>query len=102
LSIPSAIEQSDVVIVPIYNELKCLAAGLNTIIEVANFNKNIIVVATKLIKQKGDISPDWTCCQDFKNIERMVQSKIDFEIPILPLKLSKAFDLIFEHETSIE
>ena len=102
LSIPSAIEQSDVVIVPIYNELKCLSAGLNTIIEVANFNKNIIVVATKLIKQKGDHSPDWKQCQDFKNIERMIQSKIDFKIPILPLKLSKAFDLIFEHETSIE
>ena len=102
MSIASAIEQSDVVIVPIYNELKCLTAGLNTIIEVANFNKNIIVVATKLIKQKGDVSPDWKQCQDFKNIERTIQSKIDFEIPILPLKLSKAFDLIFEHETSIE
>ena len=61
-----------------------------------------MVVATKLSKQKGDINSDWKHCQDFKNIERMIKWKIDFKVPILPLKYSKAFDLIFEHETSIE
>ena len=101
-SITSALEQSDVVIVPIYNEIKCLTAGLHTILEVANFNKNIIVVACKLTKQRGDSGSDWRQYQDFKNIEKFVRWKIDFKIPILPLKLSKAFDLIFEHETSIE
>lgn len=47
-SISSAIKQSDVVIVPIYNEVKSIKAGLNTIAEVMSLNKNIIVVATKL------------------------------------------------------
>jgi len=47
-SISSAIEQSDLVIVPIYNEIKSLNAGIHTIIEVSNFTKNIIVIATKL------------------------------------------------------
>lgn len=101
-SITSALSQSDVVLIPIYNELKCLTAGLHTILEVANFNQNIIVVATKLTKQKGDTGFDWTKYQDFKNIEQFVQWKINLDIPILPLKFSKAFDLIFEHETSIE
>jgi len=101
-SITSAIEQSDVVIVPIYNEIKCLTAGLHTILEVANFNKNIIVVACKLTKQKGDSGSDWSQYHDFKNIRKFVHWKINFEVPILPLKFSKVFDLIFENEQSIQ
>ena len=52
MSITSALSQSDVVIVPIYDELKCLNSGIHTIMEVAEFNKNVIVVATKLTKEK--------------------------------------------------
>lgn len=100
-SISSAIEQSDVVIVPIYNEIKSLNAGIHTIIEVSNFTKNIIVIATKLQKQKGDIFTNWNNSLDFKNVERMVKANVDFEIPIFPLKFSKVFDTIFEKEMSI-
>jgi cellulose biosynthesis protein BcsQ len=46
---------SDYVIVPIYNEFKCLVAGLNTISQILEYNNNIIVVATKLQKTKKDI-----------------------------------------------
>lgn len=52
LSISSAIRQSDVVLVPIYNEIKSINAGLNTIAEVLNLNKNVVVIATKLQKKK--------------------------------------------------
>lgn len=69
--------------------------------EVGNLNKNIIVVATKLIKQKGDSGNDWKDYADFKNIENFVKEKIDFDVQVLPLKFSKAFDLIFEKEQSI-
>lgn len=100
-SITSALQQSDLVIIPIFNELKCLTAWLHTILEVANFNKNIVVVATKLIKQKGDIWCDWKSYADFKNIKKFIKTKIDFSVPVLPLKQSKAFDLIFEKEQSI-
>lgn len=31
----------------------------------------------------------------------MVEAKIDFHVPVLPLKFSKAFDAIFEKEKSI-
>jgi hypothetical protein len=100
-SISSAISQSDVVIVPIYNEIKSLNAGIHTILEVSNFTKNIIVIATKLQRQKNDVFSNWNESIDFKNIEKMVNANVGFEIPIFPLKFSKVFDLIFEKEKSI-
>ena len=100
-SISSAIMQSDLVIVPIYNEIKSLNAGIHTILEISNFTKNILVIATKLQKQKNDVFSDWNKSLDFKNIEKMINANIGFQVPILPLKFSKVFDLIFEKEKSI-
>lgn len=42
-SITSAIKQSDVVIVPIYNEVKAIKAWLNTIAEILRFTDKVIV-----------------------------------------------------------
>lgn len=100
-SISSAIQQSDVVIVPIYNEIKSLNAGIHTILETSNLNKNIIVVATKLHKQKKDIFTDWKDSLDCRNIEKMIKANVNFTVPVLPLKFSKVFDTIFEKEKSI-
>ena len=75
-SVTSALTQIDVVIVPIYNELKCITAGLHTILEVQNFNQNIVVVATKLTKQRGGKGSDWNEYADFKNIQNFVHQKI--------------------------
>lgn len=102
LSISSAILQSDVVIVPIYNELKSIAAWVNTIAEVLQLNKNVFVVATKLQKRKNDIFTDWAESIDAKNIQAAVHEKIGDFIPVLPLKFSTVFDLIFEEEKSIQ
>jgi len=100
-SIFSAISQSDVVIIPIYNEIKSLNAGIHTILEVSNLTKNIIVIATKLQKQKKEVFIDWKDSLDCKNIENMIKNNIQFAVPILPLKFSKVFDTIFEKEMSI-
>lgn len=100
-SISSAIVQSDLVIVPIYNEIKSLNAGIHTILEVSNFTKNILVIATKLQKQKNDVFSNWNDSLDFKNIEKMVNANVTFPVPLLPLKFSKVFDMIFEKEKSI-
>ena len=102
-SISSALQQSDVVIIPIYNEIKCLVAGIHTILEVANFTKNIVVVATKLQKQKGETfkNNNWEESSDFLNVKNAITNKVDFDLEILPLKFSKAFDSIFEREMSI-
>ncbi len=102
-SITSAIKQSDVVLVPIYNEVKSIKAGLNTIAEVMNFNKNIIVIATKLQKRKKtDVFKSWAKSDDFLNIQKAVHSQIGKNIPVLPLKFSAVFDAIFEQEKSIK
>ncbi len=102
-SITSAILQSDVVVVPIYNELKSINAGIHTIAEVSRFTNNIIVVATKIAKKTKTTKYDngWMLSIDCTNIKKMVEAKIDFHVPVLPLKFSKAFDAIFEKEKSI-
>jgi hypothetical protein len=100
-SIVSALRQSDLVIVPIYNEIKSLKSGVHTILEVANFTPQIAVVATKLEKHRKEIFVDWKDSEDFKYIAQAIASNIPFAVPIFPLKFSKVFDLIFENEKSI-
>jgi len=100
-SITSAIKQSHLVVVPINNEFKAIKAGLHSIAEVRKYNKNILVIGTKLAKQKTDIfTSDWTSSKDFQFIKQAV-GVIDKAIPVLPLKVSTAFDSIFESEKSI-
>lgn len=100
-SIISAVNQSDVVLVPIYNELKCIASGIATINELKHHTKNIVVVATKLQKQKNEAFTDWRDSADFKNIANVIGQLVSPDIPIFPLKFSKVFDTIFEREQSI-
>lgn len=77
-------------------------ASLNTIAEVPEINKNIIVIATKLQKRKKtDIFTHWSQCEDMQNIQHAVYAQISPTIPVLPLKSSGVFDAIFEQEKSI-
>jgi hypothetical protein len=90
------------VLVPIYNEVKAINAGLNTITEVLHFNPNVIVIATKLRPHgKADKFKNWSNCEDMRNIKDVVHHQIGADIPVLPLKYSTAFDAIFEQEKSI-
>ena len=102
-SIETALEQSDLVIVPIFNEVKSLTSGIGTIREVAKFTRSILVAATKLQKQSGErFTGDWTQSRDYQNVKKSVDDLgLDFAIPVLPLKFSKAYDAIFEKEMSI-
>jgi hypothetical protein len=91
------------VLVPIFNEVKSLNSGIGTIREIAKFTKSILVIATKLQKQSGErFTGDWRQSRDYQNIaEALRGADVGFEIPIVPLKFSKAFDAIFEKELSI-
>ncbi len=100
-SIVSALQQADLVIVPISNEVKALVAGIGTLREIQKFKKNILVVATKLEKNRKEMfTYDWTKSQEFINVKNQVFRHIG-ELPILPLKQSKVFNTIFEQEKSI-
>lgn len=101
-SIVSAVSQSDVILVPIYNELKCIHAGIHTIKELLPYNKNLVIVATKLTKRKGEVFKDWAESEDAKNIKAVVDHTIGGDLPIIPLKFSRVFDTIFEQELSID
>lgn len=101
-SITSAINQSDLVLVPIYNELKSITAWLNTLAEIRKLNKNVAVIATKLQRKgRGDLFKNWQQSADFKNIESAVHTRISWDIPVLPLKFSTVFDAMFEQGKSI-
>ncbi len=103
-SIASALRQSDLVVVPIFNEVKSLNSGIGTLREVSKtpgLHGSLLVVATKLQKQSGErFKGDWRQSRDFQNIEVAVQES-GFDVLVLPLKFSKAFDAIFEQEMSI-
>lgn len=101
-SITSAIQQSDVVIVPIYNEFKSRKAGIGTILEIEPLANRIIVVATKLQAQRGEVVRDWAKCADFQSIETDLKQNVDTKLEILPLKMSRAFDTIFDREMSVK
>ena len=102
-SITSAIKQADLVIVPIEDHVKSLVGGIGTIREIARFNKSILVVATKLDKQrKESFGSDWSKSKAFLNVKDQLEEHLDFHIPILPLKFSKVFEAIFEKELSVQ
>lgn len=105
-SITSAVRQSDLVIVPIHNEVKSLHSGIGTlrqISQVDGFHGERLVVATKLHKGRKDQfgRNEWDKSADFMNIAEAVKGAGFDELPILPLKFSAAFDAIFEREKSI-
>jgi len=102
VSIVSALRQADVVIVPISNEVKALVAGIGTIREIKRFTTNILVVATKLEKGRKEIfTDDWTQSEEYKNVKNQVETHLG-SLPVLPLRFSKVFNAIFEHEKSIK
>ncbi|MDY6868815.1 MAG: hypothetical protein SVT56_13115, partial [Chloroflexota bacterium] len=72
-----------------------------TVLEIEPIARNILIVATKLQAQKGEFVRDWRKSQDFQHIERDVRQNVSTAYPILPLKLSRAFDTIFDREMSI-
>ena len=103
ISIISALKQADIVIVPISNEVKSLRSGIGTIREIKQFTSNILVVATKLQKHRKDtFKDDWRQCSDFVNVKKQLESNLDFNLTVLPLKFSSVFDSIFEQEMSIK
>ena len=100
-SITSAITQSDLVIVPVYNDFKSRKSAIGTILEIEPLNQSILIVATKLQAQKGEFVKDWAKSRDFTQIERDIRANVQKPYPILPLKLSKGFDTIFDREMSL-
>lgn len=101
-SITSAIRQSDLVVVPVYNDFKSRKSAIGTILEIEPLTQSILIVATKLQAQKGEFVKDWRKSRDFLQIEQDIRANVETEYPILPLKFSKGFDTIFDREMSLK
>lgn len=104
LSITSAIQQSDLVIVPIEEEFKAIKKGIRTIQqvnEVEGFKGNILVIATNLQKGKKEVfgKNEWEKSKAFQNIKSWLDEN-GLVAPILPLKHTAGFKTIFEQEKS--
>ena len=100
-SITSAVKQSDLVIVPVYNDFKSRKSAIGTIMELEPLTDKILVVATKLQAQRGEVVRKWEKSRDFVQIEQDIRANIETPYPILPLKFSKGFDTIFDREMSL-
>lgn len=101
----SAIRQSDVVIVPIWNNRLSVLGGLKAIRSVAPYTKNILVVATKLSpKTKSKSNKCWTQSEDFKCVNEAVSSlkeELGYMPHVLPLKISDVFETVLGECVSV-
>lgn len=100
-SIRSAVNQSDIVFVPVYNEYKSINGAYHTILELEGIGANIALICTKLEKRRGEIFREWTDSQDFKDITSTLSGLVGRDYPALPLKFSRGFDVIFSRELSL-
>ncbi|MFT6691247.1 MAG: hypothetical protein ACJAXH_001772 [Colwellia sp.] len=95
----SAIRQSDIVIVPIWNNVNSIKLGKNTIRAIADISKRIIVVATKLERTAKERGISWEETADFRAVNEAV-ADVNPSIRVLPLKFSKVYDRICKEFTS--
>ncbi len=83
-----ALEDADVVVVPTVNGFAELQVTLESIKEIEQHNKNIIIVANRVQKE------------DFEQIEKVIRLYYDY--PILPLRNSTGFAKIYKAKTSVK
>lgn len=100
----SAIRQSDVVLVPIWNNRLAIMGGLKSIQSINKLGKKVIVVATKLAPETRKKGQCWTESDDYKAIYSEVSSiseELGYMPAVMPLKFSKVFETVVNNCTSI-
>lgn len=103
-STTSAIKQSDVVIVPIWNNRLSIQGGLKAIRSVHDFDTPVIVVATKLSTKSKKKGSTWVESGDFKAVQSAVASlseELGYCPSVLPLKFSEVFETVLDRCVSV-
>lgn len=101
----SAIRQSDVVIVPIWNNRLSFLGGLRAIQSVHKIGKPVIVVATKLAAKTKKKGQSWIESEDFQCVLQAVSSlkcELGYMPAVLPLKFSEVFETVLGECVSVE
>ena len=104
LAVASAVEQSNVVVVPITPDRKATYSAANYILTIAPMNPNIILVANMLEKQRGEKFERWEDSADYLMIREQLNQYLPEEfhgLQMLPIKLSKAFKSVESSKQSL-
>ena len=106
-SVLSAVKQSDLVIIPVFFDKKSIKKGIETYNEVKQFNKNIIVVVTRLKTRSGDLLKgntnfSWSTCKDFVYIKEAMELGTGSTPPFFPLQESDFYLDMFNSGKSFE
>ncbi len=105
LAVASAVEQSNAVVIPVTIDKKSIHAAANYVMTVAPYNQNIILVANILEKRNGERFLDWEDSYEYRTIRESLNKKLPMEfqnLPIFPVKKSKAFKAAEEQGMSIQ
>lgn len=109
LSILSAIKQSDVVVIPVFNDPISVLGFHRTVVEVFPRNQNIIVVATKIERSSSDkerMLADYTNAAEFleikKYIKREVEPSVGVSLPIFPTAKTKLYSRMIAEAKSMK
>lgn len=104
LAVASAVEQSNVVLIPVTPDRKAVFSAANYILTVAPMNPNIILVANMLEKRRGEKFDKWEDSLDYQMIREQLNRYLPEEfhdLQMLPIKLSKAFRSIESSKKSL-
>lgn len=100
----SALQQADVVVVPIWNNKGALVAGLKAIHAAHDLGKPVVVAATKLQSKTKKKGQTWLQSGDYQTVLEWVDSvknDIGYMPPVMPVKFSDTFETVISECTSI-
>lgn len=101
----SAIRQSDVVIVPIWNNRLSIKGGLKAIQSAYEIGRPVLVVATKLATKSKSKGQAWRESEDYKAVLQAVESlreDIGYSPTVIPLKFSEVFETVLDECVSVK
>lgn len=84
------LKEADLIIVPIINDYINNQVGINSIEEIKQYNKNILIIANRTEKK------------DYEEIKMLITNFYGDKFPVLELKKSTAFSKIFDKSKSID
>lgn len=104
VAVASAVEQSNVVVVPITPDRKAIFSAANYILTIAPMNANIILVANMLEKQRNESFDNWEDSYEYGMIRKLLHEQLPepfHELPMFPIKHTKVFKAIEKNKQSI-
>jgi cellulose biosynthesis protein BcsQ len=101
-SIESAIEQSDVVLVPMVAEHMDISQGHTTIAQIIDIGTPIIVIANKIQAVGRERISDIRATSMFETVQANITEIYGTDIPVMPLRQVNAMKAMFEKDMGLK